>query len=322
MITVGGETTEIAENDVRHNSSSRRQVLRFLAVFASLLMAAEILLRGIRSFHLLVENILASYHLSLAFVQFGVTVAINTLALVCIIGLFVFIEWRQLRFENFKERYRDGILFNVVALIISMVVQALEFSLFRQLGLRPLVSAEALSSMLFLVPACYILFLGFLEYWLHRALHHYEFLWRFHAVHHQIEHLNAARSYSHFGEKVIYILVITTPLILLVEAPQTQIALVTTFYIISNHYMHSDSPSLSFPAPLRHIFADNVYHHYHHVRDARFFGKNYASFFSFYDRLFGTQHMPLHEEFPETGIDGYVPITTLGDYIQRPFRRS
>ena len=319
MISTDANQREGLKQPIGSPGFSFSSLFKFFTVFAVVLVAAEFLLHSARWLNPAVATLLVERGFSYAVAQVGVSIAISVLTLLGIVGIFIFVEWRQLKFTNFLERYRSGILFSVVALVISMTLQAIEFSLFNRLGLKPLVSAETLGPVLVILPLIYILALGLLEYWLHRALHHYEFLWRFHAVHHQIEHLNAAQSYSHFGEKFIYLLVITTPLVLLVEAPQTHIALVTTFYIVSNQYMHSDSKSLSFPAPLRHIFADNVYHHYHHVRDARYFGKNYASFLSFYDRIFGTQYMPQKEEFPVTGIEGYKPIETLRDYIQRPF---
>ncbi len=292
---------------------------RFIATFTILLMAAELLLyvAGWIQQHL---------WFSLQDMEIGSIATNTTLALtngiftfLAVAGLFVAIEWRQLRFSDFRARYRDGLIYSVTALAISILVQAIEFNLLRSLGVQPLFAVSDLGPVLIAFPLAYLLLLGLMEYWLHRALHHYDFLWRFHAIHHQIEDLNAARSYSHFGQDVIYILLITTPLVLLIDAPQQHIMLVTTFYLISNYYMHSDAPALSFPAPLRHVVADNVYHHQHHTRDVRHIGKNYASFFSFFDRIFGTQYMPKDGEFPKTGIDGYPPVASLRDYLSRPF---
>ncbi|MEP2102506.1 MAG: sterol desaturase family protein [Parasphingorhabdus sp.] len=292
---------------------------RFIVVFAVLLTAAELLLYAAGQMQqplwLSLQNIEAPPMVANTIVA----VANGLFTFLAVAALFVIIEWRQLRFSDFGERYRDGLIYSMTALGISITVQAAEFSLLRSWGVEPLFAADDLGPVLVLFPLIYLLLLGLMEYWLHRALHHYDVLWRFHAIHHQIEDLNAARSYSHFGQDILYILLITTPLILLIDAPQQHIMLVTTFYIISNYYMHSDAPALSFPAPFRHVVADNVYHHQHHTCDVRHIGKNYASFFSFFDRIFGTQYMPASEEFPETGIDGYPPIRSLRDYMSRPF---
>ncbi|GAA0465773.1 hypothetical protein GCM10009096_03020 [Parasphingorhabdus litoris] len=292
---------------------------RFVLIFAILLIAAELLLHAVGWLQQQLGYFLQDIETAPVATDIFVALSNGIFTFLTVAALFVFIEWRQLRFSDFRIRYRDGLIYSVVALAISILVQAAEFSLLRSWGVEPIFAADDLGPVLVAFPLIYLLLLGLMEYWLHRALHHFDFLWRFHAIHHQIEDLNAARSYSHFGQDVIYILLITTPLVLLIDAPQQHIMLVTTFFLISNYYMHSDAPALSFPAPLRHIFADNVYHHHHHTRDVRHIGKNYASFFSFFDRIFGSQYMPKDGEFPETGIDGYLPIASLSDYVLRPF---
>lgn len=296
--------------------------LRFVAIFAALLLAAEALLYAAGWMQHQLRMLLDFNEFGSAATHIIAAVANGVFTFLMVAGLFVAIEWRQLGFTDFRARYRDGFIFSVTALGISILVQATQYSLLQSSGVEPLLDSDVLGPVLVVFPLIYLLALGLMEYWLHRALHHYDFLWRFHAIHHQIENLNAARSYSHFGQDMIYILLITTPLVLLIEAPQQHIMLVTTFYLISNYYMHSDAPALSFPAPLRHIVADNVYHHQHHTRDVRHIGKNYASFFSFFDRIFGTQYMPADGAFPQTGIEGYPPLTSFRDYVLRPFTRK
>lgn len=292
---------------------------RFITTFMVLLIAAELLLYVAGGMQQHIELSLRDIQMEPVATHAILALANGIFIFLAVAGLFVIIEWRQLRFSDFRVRYRDGVIYSVIALGISILIQAAAFNLLWSLGVKPLLAADDLGPLLVVLPLAYLLLLGLMEYWLHRALHHYPFLWRFHAVHHQIEDLNAARSYSHFGQDIIYILLITMPLVLLIDAPQQHIMLVTTFYLISNYYMHSDAPALSFPAPFRHIIADNVYHHHHHTRDVRHIGKNYASFFSFFDRIFGTQYMPENGDFPKTGIDGYQPIASLGDYLARPF---
>lgn len=294
--------------------------LRFFAIFAAILAAAELLLRGNAMMHNTLSYILEDAGASS--VANAVIIALSTalFTLFILVALFAAVEWRNIRFTDFKKRYADGLIYSSIALSFSILIQASEYYAFEALGIKPIISADQLGPILIIVPLLYLLVLGLMEYWLHRALHHFEFLWRFHSIHHQITHLNAAQSYSHIGELFIYLLVITTPIIMLVDVPQSHIVMVTTFYLISNYYMHSDSKTLSFPAPLRHIFADNIYHHYHHSRDIQHFGNNYASFLSIFDRIFGTQYMPETDVFPETGIDDYRPIESISDYFTRPFK--
>ncbi|MEP3225487.1 MAG: sterol desaturase family protein [Parasphingorhabdus sp.] len=303
-------------------SSQTTSFVSFIVIFAVLLVVAECLLYLVDQVQEALWFALQSRAIEGLAADVLLSVANGVMTFLAVAGLFIAIEWRQLGFSDFRKRYQEGIIFSVTALTISILVQGSAFYLLRTQDATSLWTASDLGPFLVIFPLVYLLILGFMEYWLHRALHFFDFLWRFHAIHHQIERLNAARSYSHFGQDILYIMLITIPLVLWVDAPQPHIMLVTTFYIISNYYMHSDAPALSFPAPLRHIIADNVYHHQHHTRDTRHIGKNYASFFSFFDRIFGTQYMPANGEFPETGIDGYVPLRSWRDYIFRPFRRE
>jgi sterol desaturase/sphingolipid hydroxylase (fatty acid hydroxylase superfamily) len=293
--------------------------LRFLVIFAVLLISAYYLLFAGEWIHRRLEISMLNMEMAPVAASTLAVLANGLFSFLAMAGLFVMIEWQILRFSDFQARYREGLIFSISALSISILIHAALFGLMRSWGVTPLFYAADLGPAIVAIPFLYILLLGLMEYGLHRALHHYDFLWRFHAIHHQIENLNAARSYAHFGQDIIYLAMITVPLILLCGVQQHQIILVTCLYLLSNYYMHSDCPALSFPAPLRHIFADNVYHHQHHTRDVRHMGKNYASFFSFFDRIFGTQYMPANGDFPETGIDGYPPLASLRDYMGRPF---
>jgi len=299
-----------------------RSFVPFLLTFGILLLAAEGILRLIA---IIQEEIgWAILDLGMSFELAGFTAALGNalFSLFALVVLFAFFEWRQMGFANFRERYAAGLLYGSTALIIATVLQTLAFSWLLRLEFEPLLRADDLGPFLIIFPIIYMVVIGFFEYWLHRALHDVPVLWRLHAIHHQIEDMNAARSYSHWAQDALYLAVITIPLVFLIESPQQHIALLTTFYLVSNYYMHTDNPAMSFPPVIRHILADNIYHHYHHSRSVEHWGRNYCSFFSFYDRIFGTQHMPQDETFHPTGIDGYRPLSGWGDYLVRPFTRK
>lgn len=294
----------------------------FLLTFALVLVAAEGLLRGVA----VVQDALglAVYEAGFSFelASFTAALANAILSLFALVALFAFFEWRQMKFRNFRERYAQGLVYASIGLTIATILQTIAFAWLYQYEIEPLFTAEALGPLLILFPILYMLVIGFFEYWLHRALHDVPVLWRLHAIHHQIEDMNAARSYSHWAQDALYLAVITIPLVFLIESPQQHIALLTTFYLVSNYYMHTDNPAMSFPPVVRHVLADNIYHHYHHSRAIEHWGRNYCSFFSFYDRIFGTQHMPKTEAFHPTGIDGYRPLSGWRDYLVRPFTRN
>ncbi len=312
----------IATSSETTQSVTPRSLWQFVVTFALLLLGAEGALRFVGWVQ--DETGWALFDAGYSFEIAGwaaalVNAVLTLLALVVLFGLF---EWRQMGFRNFRERYAQGLFFGMTALLIATSVQVFAFSWLSAVEFTPLLRTDSLGPVAVVFPILYMLVIGFFEYWLHRALHDVPILWRFHAVHHQIEHMNAARSYSHWAQDVLYLAVITIPLVFVIEAPQQHLAIITTFYIVSNYYMHSDNPAVSFPPVLRHVLADNVYHHYHHSRAVEDWGRNYCSFFSFYDRIFGTQHLPSNETLHPTGIAGYEPISGLSDYLTRPFRRA
>jgi len=292
---------------------------QFLLTFGFLLIAAEGLLRGVSFVQEAVGWAVFDFGLSYELASLVAALTNGSLALLAMVALFAFFEWRQMKFRNFRERYFDGLLYGSTALIIATALQVGAFSWIYRYEFEPLFKANDLGPLLIVFPILYMVVIGFFEYWLHRALHDVPILWRLHAIHHQIEEMNAARSYSHWAQDALYLAVITIPLVFLIESPEQHIALLTTFYLVSNYYMHTDNPALSFPPAVRHILADNIYHHYHHSRAIEHWGRNYCSFFSFYDRIFGTQHMPKDERFHPTGIEGYRPLSGWRDYLIRPF---
>jgi sterol desaturase/sphingolipid hydroxylase (fatty acid hydroxylase superfamily) len=141
----------------------------------------------------------------------------------------------------------------------------------------------------------------FFYYWFHRMQHTVPVLWRFHAVHHSIKNLNASMCFHHPLEDMLRILPITLPLTFLVsfvDAPV--IPFVSAFISCWGVFIHTDTRVNLGPA--RVIFGDNEYHRVHHSERADHHNKNYAAYFSVWDRLFGTQHMPVRGERLAVGL--------------------
>ncbi len=297
-------------------------IWRFALTFGLLVVLSEMILRGVGWVQYEIGFALFEAQVPLIWAGLAAALANGLFAFLGLVALFAFFEWKQLGFTNFRARYAEGLLYGGTAVGIGIALQAIAFGVLRSFEIEPLLGADDFGPLLVVFPVIYLVVIGFFEYWLHRALHDVPMLWRLHAIHHQIEGMNAARSYSHWAQDTLYLAVITVPLVFLIESPQQYVALLTTFYLVSNYYMHSDNPALSFPPFLRHILADNIYHHYHHSRSVEDWGRNYCSFFSFYDRIFGTQHLPQDEQFRPTGIDGYTPLKGWRDYLVRPFTKD
>ena len=144
------------------------------------------------------------------------------------------------------------------------------------------------------------------QYWAHRALHEVPLLWRLHAVHHSAKNMDwLAGSRLHVLEVLLMRTLVLAPILVLGFGKDVVDAyiVIVGFQAVFNHA--NVSVRLG---PLRHVFVTPNFHHWHHARDAAGIDRNYASHFSFLDRLFGTAADP-DREWPESyGIDGnYVP---------------
>jgi sterol desaturase/sphingolipid hydroxylase (fatty acid hydroxylase superfamily) len=126
-------------------------------------------------------------------------------------------------------------------------------------------------------------------------------LWRFHCVHHSIRELNSVMSFHHPIEGVLRSFAITLPLALLVRFDDVPvIPIVSAFVGAWGQFIHTDTRvSLGLG---RILLSDNHYHRIHRSERQEHYDKNFASFFPFWDWLFGTMHMPVSGEYPSVGV--------------------
>ena len=134
-----------------------------------------------------------------------------------------------------------------------------------------------------------LLVYDFLDYWLHRAWHHFPFLWRFHAVHHSIEQVDSINSYSHPLD-LITATAAFVAVSLLIGFTFDTVLLVLAFRTIQGRLAHTSAP-VNF-GPLGAVLVDNRTHFLHHAREGARSGKNFAGTFTIFDRLFGTYEKP------------------------------
>jgi sterol desaturase/sphingolipid hydroxylase (fatty acid hydroxylase superfamily) len=194
-----------------------RRLAAFVAGFGILIILAELLLRQIGWLQAEIGWMLLDRDVPAAAAEVVAALAGGLLTMAALMGLFALAEWRHLRFARFLPRYGEGLLYTATALMIATLIQALAFAALAGLGLAPLLRADALGPVQVVLPFLYMIGIGFFEYWLHRALHAVPLLWRLHAIHHQIEGLNAARSYSHWAQDALYFALITVPIALLID---------------------------------------------------------------------------------------------------------
>ena len=157
-----------------------------------------------------------------------------------------------------------------------------------------------------------------LVYWLHRAFHHFDCLWRFHAVHHSSERLDWLA--AHREHPVDGLLVQTAQNLpaMLLGLPFELLAVLIVFRGAWSILIHSN---VRLPlGPLRILFGAPELHHFHHARVPRT-EHNFANLAPWLDIVFGTYHCPKPSETYGLGLCSPWPRGYWAQLV-RPFRRS
>jgi sterol desaturase/sphingolipid hydroxylase (fatty acid hydroxylase superfamily) len=78
-----------------------------------------------------------------------------------------------------------------------------------------------------------------------------------------------------------------------------------------------------FPRGIRDHISSPALHHIHHSKHSRHFDKNFARFFTFWDRLAGTLYIPEQEEELEFGLEDkdQRELSTPWQLYVTPFRK-
>jgi len=171
-------------------------------------------------------------------------------------------------------------------------------------------------------------------YWLyHFFSHRFEFLWRFHAVHHSAESLSTLTNFRvHpidsliFGNVLAVINGIATGFLsYFFSDPLHQYliggtnALMVLGFLILTNLQHSHF-WITFPGFWGNMFLSPAHHQIHHSKEPAHLNKNLGSTLAVWDWLFGTLHKPSrHREILEFGVDGIADPHGFKSAIILPF---
>ncbi|MEO9968256.1 MAG: sterol desaturase family protein [Hyphomonadaceae bacterium] len=185
----------------------------------------------------------------------------------------------------------------------------------------PALLTNGIQTLPFLVEVVIVFLIADLVFYsTHRMLHRVPFLWRFHRVHHSIEHLDTLA--AHRVHPIDQVLEAGVPVIVLIVFgfSAEAIGLHLVFYKFHALFIHSSIKG-PFGGKLRNFLALQQFHHWHHADKAEAYDKNFAAYFPFIDRLFGTFHLP-GDEMPEAyGIKEEISKTYIGQLVE-PFRAA
>ena len=134
----------------------------------------------------------------------------------------------------------------------------------------------------------------FVQWFTHVLLHKFEFLWKFHKVHHSVKEMGfAAHLRYHWMENIFYKPLKTLAVMVLVGAEPEQAFFIHFFAVLIGHLNHANVRITW--GPLKYIFNNSVMHLYHHVKalpEGKPNGINFGISLSIWDYIFKTNYVP------------------------------
>lgn len=150
-----------------------------------------------------------------------------------------------------------------------------------------------------------------LIYWGHRLQHKYDFLWRFHKVHHTAETLDWLAAHREHPIDSIYTVGLINLPALIFGFDLNTIAIIVAFRGLWAIYIHSN---VRLPiGKLKMLIGSPELHHWHHDKERD--RGNYANISPLMDILFGTYVCPPHEPV-HYGIREQFPTTYMGQMLR------
>jgi len=214
--------------------------------------------------------------------------------------------FRKYFWQDAFYMYFNFFLFYIVLFAgLSAVAESVSLWIFKTVGVEDLVlfHIEDLStwSQLLIV----FIITDFTHWNIHRMLHKYPVLWRFHRVHHSIKEMGfAGHLRFHWMESVIYKSITYFPL--LVIGFETEYLFY--MYMISISWGHFNHANFMIPMGiLKYVFNSPQMHIWHHVKELpqdREMGVNFGLTLSVWDYIFKTNYEPHSGRDIELGFEG------------------
>ncbi|MEZ4685408.1 MAG: sterol desaturase family protein [Bacteroidia bacterium] len=161
-----------------------------------------------------------------------------------------------------------------------------------------------------------IFLIDLVSYWRHRMMHS-KWLWPIHAIHHSSVRLDWLSTERFHVFNYFVTTIINTLAVQIFLGPEVALygAILRRFY---NFFIHANV-NVSF-GKLGYVFVSPRFHHWHHSAEPEAQDKNYCTFFSCIDWVFGTFYLPKEKALPsEIGITVTVEENLWKQFLY-PFR--
>jgi sterol desaturase/sphingolipid hydroxylase (fatty acid hydroxylase superfamily) len=165
----------------------------------------------------------------------------------------------------------------------------------------------------------------FVQWFTHVLLHRYEWLWKFHKVHHSVEEMGfAAHLRYHWMENLFYKPLKVLAVMLIGGFEPSQAFIVHFFTIAIGHLNHANI-HLSY-GPLKYLLNNPVMHLWHHVYDlpkGHPHGINFGISLSLWDYIFKTASIPKDDAHIKLGFPGVEEFPDkFGEQLVYGFRKG
>ena len=224
----------------------------------------------------------------------------------------IIFPWRKNQSIIRKDFWLDGfyMFFNffIFAIIISGFYNFLAV-LFKDIGItsKSLALIEISDWPMWAQLLIFFVIIDFVQWCTHVLLHRYEFLWRFHKVHHSVKEMGfAAHLRYHWMENILYKPLKTLGVMVLGGFEPEQAYIVHFIAIAIGHLNHANI-RISWGWPLKYIFNNSVMHLYHHIKalpEGKSHGINFGISLSIWDYIFKTNYVPESSGAIELGFPG------------------
>lgn len=230
--------------------------------------------------------------------------------------------------STFHEEWRTDLVYFCISHLLvqffGIITQQPAQLFFGWMGLSGL--HASVQSLPFVIELLFAFFItDFFQYWTHRFFHTHHFLWRFHSIHHSTENMDwLAGSRTHFVDIFVTRSMAFVPLYVFGFSTIT-FNVYVIFMAIHAVLIHANT-RINFGF-LKYIFATPQYHHWHHCKNPKHYGKNFATIFPFIDKMFGTYYLPKDEWPEDTGLleanfpKGYVK-QAIYPFTKSPFDKD
>lgn len=158
-------------------------------------------------------------------------------------------------------------------------------------------------------------------YWWHRANHQIPILWRFHRVHHLDQWLDVTSAVRfHVGEVILSALV-RAVVILSLGMPLLSVIVFETLVLVNSAFHHSNIRlPITLEKRLSLVIVTPSIHWLHHHVERRDTDSNYATLFSFWDRMFASRSKNKRTLGMAIGLDNTDDLGLI-QLITSPMRR-